>query len=214
MAFVTDALLVALVALNLSLLGSARLRTCIRIVAVQGVVLGVLPLLSPGEAPLVRLVLQAAASILLKAVIFPWLLQRAVRSVAITSEVEPYVGFPLSLLAGVALLALSVVGASRLPALPASVPRLTMPAALFTVFVGLFVIVARRKAVTQVLGFLAMENGIYVCGMAVAESEPFLVEMGILLDVFVGVFVMGIIIYHISREFDHVDSDRLSALKD
>jgi hydrogenase-4 component E len=213
MTFVADAFLVTLVALNLALLGSARLRTCIRIVAVQGVVLGVLPLLTPGEGPLARLVLLAAASILLKAVVFPWLLQRAVRSVAITSEVEPYVGFPLSLLAGVALLGLSVAGASRLPALPASAPHLTMPAALFSVLVGLFVIVARKKAVTQVLGYLAMENGIYACGLAVAGRAPFLVEMGILLDVFVGVFVMGITIYHISREFDHVDADRLSALK-
>ncbi|HSV94053.1 MAG TPA: NADH-quinone oxidoreductase subunit K, partial [Desulfobacterales bacterium] len=86
--------------------------------------------------------------------------------------------------------------------------------ALFTTAVGLMVIVSRRKAVTQVLGYLAMENGIYAFGMAFAIQEPLLVEMGVLLDVFAGVLVMGIAIYNISREFDHIDTDRLTALKD
>ena len=209
-----DALLVLLVVVNLWLLGSARLRSCIRAVAVQGVVLGILPLFAPGDAPMWRLAAQAGVSVLLKAVVFPWLLQRAVRKVSITGEVEPYVGYPLSLLAGLGLLGVSVVGAARLPALGAQASVLTVPAALFTLLVGLFVIVSRKKAVTQVLGYLAMENGIYAFGMALAEKEPLIVEMGILLDVFVGAFVMGIVIYHISREFDHVDTDRLTALKD
>ena len=214
MAIWIDALLVLLLVLNLSILGSARLRTCIRVVAVQGIVLGVLPLLVRSSAPDWRALVLAGVSILLKAAVFPWLLGRAVRTLSITSEVEPYVGFPLSLLAGLALLGLSVAGAGRLPALGPQASALTVPAALFTLLVGLFVIVTRKKAVTQVLGYLAMENGIYAFGMALAVEEPFLVEMGILLDVFVGVFVMGIVIYHISREFDHVDTDRLTALKD
>ena len=82
------------------------------------------------------------------------------------------------------------------------------------VMVGLFVIVSRTKALTQALGYLAMENGIYAFGMALALKEPVTVEMGILLDVFVAVFVMGIIIYHINREFDEISTDRLSVLKD
>ena len=80
--------------------------------------------------------------------------------------------------------------------------------------VGLLLIVSRSKAVMQALGYLAMENGIYAFGLAFAVEEPLLVEMGVLLDVFVAVFVMGIAIHHISREFDHIDTDRLSALKD
>ena len=86
--------------------------------------------------------------------------------------------------------------------------------ALFTIATGLAIIVSRRKAVTQVVGYLAMENGIYVFGAAFAIREPLLVEMGVLLDVFVAVFVMGIMIHHIGREFDHIDTDRLSVLKD
>ena len=89
-----------------------------------------------------------------------------------------------------------------------------VPAALYTIMIGLFMIVARRKAITQVLGYLAMENGIYVLGPALAVHNPLLVEAGILLDVFVGIYVMGVIMLHIRREFDHIDVDRLSQLKD
>ena len=89
-----------------------------------------------------------------------------------------------------------------------------LPGALFTILTGLLIIVSRRKALTQVVGYLAMENGVYAFGAALAVEEPLLVEMGVLLDVFVAVFVMGITIYQINREFDHIDTDRLSELKD
>ncbi len=120
-----------------------------------------------------------------------------------------------SLLVGLAAARRSAWLGGRLPLPPrAGRPPLLVPVALFTMLIGLFLIVSRRKAVMQVLGYLAMENGIYAFGMALAVEEPLLVEMGVLLDVFVAVFVMGIAIYHISREFDHIDTDRLSALKD
>jgi len=103
---------------------------------------------------------------------------------------------------------------SHLPMPAVGAAQFLIPVALFTMMVGLFLIASRVKAVTQVLGYLATENGIYAFGLAFAVEEPLLVEMGILLDVFVAVFVMGITIHHISREFDHIDTDRLSALKD
>ena len=79
---------------------------------------------------------------------------------------------------------------------------------------GLLVLVTRRIALGQVLGYIALENGIALFGLAVAEQQPLLVELGILLDVFVGVFVMGIAIAHINREFDHIEVDQLAALRD
>ena len=88
------------------------------------------------------------------------------------------------------------------------------PVSFFSVFAGLFLIVSRKRAVSQVLGFLVMENGIYTFGVGVVTGTPLLVEAGVLLDVFVAVFVMGIIIFHINREFDHIEGDRLSTLKD
>jgi len=80
--------------------------------------------------------------------------------------------------------------------------------------IGFFLIMSRRIAISQVLGYLVLENGVFVFGMALVPEQPYLVELGILLDIFVGVFVMGIIIFHINREFDHIDVHRLADLKD
>jgi hydrogenase-4 component E len=79
--------------------------------------------------------------------------------------------------------------------------------------VGLFLIISRKKAVSQVLGYLVMENGIYILGVSLVMEVPMLVELGVLLDAFVAVFVMCIATYHISREFDHIDVDQLDTLK-
>ncbi len=209
-----EGFLVILVLTNLWLLGSSRLLSCIAVVSVQGVLLGLLPLVIRIDAPLWRLLLQAGVSLGLKGIIFPLLMLRAVRSVDARREVEPLVGYSTSLLIGVALLAVSLYTGLRLPIPGGTTPRLLVPAALFTALTGLFVIVGRRSAIVQALAYLAMENGIAAFGMALAEQEPLLVEMGTLLDAFVAVFVMGITIFHINREFDHIDSERLSSLKD
>ena len=208
-----DGFLVLLMLTNLWLLGSSRLLSCIAAVSVQGVLLGALALLVRIDAPLWRLLLQAGISFGLKGMIFPLLLLRAVRSVDARREMEPFVGYSASLLIGVALLAGSLFVGSRLN-LPGAAPLLLVPAALFTALTGLFVIVSRKSAVVQVLAYLAMENGIAAFGLALAEQEPLLVEMGTFLDAFVAVFVMGITIFHINREFDHIDSHRLTDLKD
>jgi hydrogenase-4 component E len=80
--------------------------------------------------------------------------------------------------------------------------------------IGLFVIVARRKAITQVIGFLVFENGIAVFANGLMVHHGAIVELGILLDVFVLVFIMGIAVFKISREFQHIDADRLNSLRD
>lgn len=209
-----DSGIVLLVIMNLMLLGSSRLIACIRIVAVQGIVLGTLPLIIQTDDVSLRLLILAAVSMTLKGGIFPWLLTRAVRGADARREVEPFVGFTLSLLLGVGMLGASLMLAGKLPVSGPVGETLLAPLALMTLMVGLFMIVSRKAAVNQVLGYLAMENGIYAFGMAVAQDEPLLVELGILLDAFMAVFVMGITIYQINREFDHIDTDRLTVLKD
>ena len=209
-----DTVLVLLVLTNLHLLGSSRISACIRSVAVQAVLLGLISLLAQQGGVGLRLLLLAAVSMVIKAGILPWLLRRAVREVGVRTEVEPIVGFTTSLLLGLGLLGAALHVAGQLPLPGSDGSNFLVAVALFTIMVGMLLIVSRRKAVMQTLGYLAMENGIYAFGLAFAVEEPLLVEMGVLLDVFVAVFVMGIAIHHISREFDHIDTDRLSALKD
>ena len=89
-----------------------------------------------------------------------------------------------------------------------------MPASLATVLTGFLVLTTRRKAITQVVGYLVLENGIFIFGLLLVEAMPFLVEIGVLLDLFVGVFVMGIIIDHINREFSSLDTEHLTSLRE
>ena len=208
-----EALLVFLVLTNLLLLGSSRLSACIRIVAVQGVALGILPLLTHAHLSL-RVIGLAGVSMALKAVVFPRLLNRALRDANVRREIEPFVGYTVSTLLGGLALGISFWLSWRLPLPHAEISSLIVPVAFFSMLTGLFLIVSRRKALTQVLGYLVFENGIFVFGVGLTREAPLVVELGVLLDVFVAVFVMGIALFHISREFDHIDADRLSSLKD
>jgi hydrogenase-4 component E len=214
MAIWIDTVLVSLALTSVLLLGSSRLTRCIRIVAFQGVLLGALTVTAHAGNISLRVAFLAVAITSLKGLVFPWLLSRVLRSADVRREVEPLVSYITSLLAGTAALAFSFWLSARLP-LPLP-PRssLVVPVALFTTLSGLFLIVSRRTALIQVLAYLVLENGIYTFGVGVVEGTPMVVELGILLDVFVAVFVMGIAIFHISREFDHIDAEQLSALRD
>jgi hydrogenase-4 component E len=209
-----DITLMLLVLTSLWLLGSSRLRACIQALAFQGAFLGLIPLLMKWPTISLRITVVAVVSTLIKAVLLPALLRRAVREANIRTEVEPLVGFTTSLLLGIALWGLAVHLAGRLPLGAENVSPLLMPVAIFTVLCGLLLIVSRNTAVMQVIGYMGMENGIYVFGWAFAIQEPLLVEMGVLLDVFAAVFVMGITMHHLSREFDTIETDELSSLKD
>lgn len=211
----TDAFLVLLVLTNLVLLGSSRIGVYIRVAALQGVLLGFLPILTHGDEPSRMFILGALGlvTIAMKGVIFPWLLFRTLDRAHVPGEVEPFVGYTTSTIAGIAALAIALQLGAHLPLPSAPYSQLAVAVGLFTFLVGLFLIVSRRKALTQVLGYLVLENGIYAFGIAAVAEVSILVELGVLLDAFVAVFVMQIAIYRISEEFPSTDVDRLTSLK-
>jgi hydrogenase-4 component E len=210
---IIETLMIFLVLTNLTLLGSSRLGMCIQVVAAQGITLGLSSLFIHGILFDFRFIFFCLVIMTLKGFMFPWLLSRALREVNARREIEPYVGFGASILLGPIFLAICIWLSSRLT-LPAELEApLVVPVAFFTILTGLFVIVSRKKAITQVLGYIVTENGIYTFGIALAVKQPLLVEFGILLDVFVAVFVMGIMIFNINREFEHIDTDQLSHLR-
>lgn len=209
-----DFILILVLLTHLRLLASSRLGACIRITALQGILLSLLPLLTTEHAWSVRVLGLALGSALLKGVLFPKLLFRTLREAEVSREVEPYVGYGTSLMFGVLAVAASFWIARHLP-LPAPLAsQFLAPVAMSGMWCGLFLIIARKRAVNQVLGFIVLENGIFTFGAGVMGELSLLIEMGVLLDVFVAVFLMGIMVFHISREFDHMDTDRLSNLKD
>lgn len=210
----TQLLLVVMVLTGLAALGSTRVSTMVRIVGVQGVLLGILLLVTNSEDISLRLAALAGASILVKGIFMPALLFRSIRITNAEQRVEPFVGFTMSLIAGFFMLGLGFWIADRLPLPADQSSRLIVPVSLTLVFFGLFLLTSRKKAVSQVIGYLIMENGTFIFSLSLATELPAIVEMGVLLDVFAAVFIMGITIFHISREFDHIDTSRMVELQD
>ena len=198
--------------LNLIALGSSRLPSLIRAMSLQGVLLGLMPLVMEREALDWRVVLVVLATIAGKGVVIPGLLHRAMRAANIEREIEPFIGFVPSLLLGAGGTIAAVALAQGLPLLPEHAGSLLVPGAMASVLTGFILLIGRAKAISQVCGYLILENGIYLFGLLLIHSTPLLVESGILLDVTVGVFVIGIIVDRIQRAFDSLDTRKLTTL--
>jgi hydrogenase-4 component E len=211
-----DPLLIVVLALNFVALGVSRIRGVINAVALQGVIIGTLPVFIPREAGHdigARGLLLIVGTLVLKGVIIPRFLIHAMREAKIQHEVRPILSSMSSLLLGAAGTGLAMVFAYSLP-LADQHTDLRVPASLATVWTGFLMLTTRRKAIMQVLGYLLLENGIFLFGLLLLEAIPFLVEIGVLLDLFTGVFVMGIIIHHISLEFASISTEHLTELKE
>lgn len=209
---VADQFLVLVLLINFISLGTSRLIFSIRAVAVQGVILGILPgLIHPFSWHLVGITVSIITA---KGFVIPLLLNRAVRSAEIKREVEPFLGYVPTLLLGALFTALSFGFAGKLPLLPEHQNYIFVPASIATLMTGFLILTTRRKAISQVIGYLVLENGIFIFGLLLADAMPLMVEAGALLDLLVGTFVMGIVINQISREFSSLDTSRLTSLKE
>jgi hydrogenase-4 component E len=208
-----DPVLVLVLLTNFFLLGTSRLRAVINGTALQGMLLGTLTLLVHHQLTL-RPVLVAVTATAIKAIAIPWMLARAMRETSIRREVEPFIGYILSLVLGAIGTGLAMLFAGTLPLAPEHVGSLLIPTSLATVIAGFILLTTRRKAITQVAGYLVLENGIFIMGLSLIEAIPFFVEVGVLLDLLVAIFVMGIIMFQINREFASLDTTRLSSLKE
>lgn len=197
--------------LNLIALASSRLPALITAIAVQGMALGAMPLLLEHHFDwMVSLV--AVCTIAGKGFVIPYLLRRAMRAANIERDMDPTIGYVPSLLLGAGG-TIAVVAMSRaLPLLPEHAGSLMVPGALASVLTGFVLLIGRTKAISQVCGYLILENGIYLFGLLLIHVTPLFVEAGILLDLTVGVFVIGIIVDRIQRAFDTLDTRKLTTL--
>jgi hydrogenase-4 component E len=214
MEHVTQLLLILVILANLFVLGSHPLGACIRAVALQGIALGLLPLFLHAEERSVHLVFLSIGMIGLKGFLLPGLLFRAIRDAALRKEQEPLIGFNTALVLGAGLIGLGFAIAAKLPLPPGTAASIVVPVALATVMMGLLVIVTRGKILSQALGYIMLENGIFTFGLILVKGLPGLIETGVLLDIFAGVFIMGTVIEHINREFGSISAYKLSNLKE
>lgn len=198
----------------LFLLGSSRLMVSINMVAFQGLLLGILPIVAAEGKYTTAVMVLALVSIVMKALVLPIMLRRALVQSGAKREIEPYISFGASIFSGLALLFVAAWIVAKLHAMENISSTASLTVGFYLLFTGLFVIITRKKALTQVLGFLVLENGVYTSGLSLGSEFSFIVELGILLDVFVGIFLMGIMLFHIDKEFDHIDADRFDELSD
>ncbi len=208
-----NALLVLVLALNLFALGTSRIITIIKVVSLQGFLLGLMPLFIE-EHFLWTSALSSVVTILLKGLIIPFMLLRAMRDVRIKREIEPLIRIVPSMLLGALATGFALLLSRSLPLADVHSSHLLVPASLATIFAGFILLTTRAKAITQVMGYLVLENGIYIFGMLLLGTMPLVVELGVLLDLFVGVFVVSIIINHINRAYSSLDTRRLVTLKE
>jgi hydrogenase-4 component E len=217
MTIFTQSILVVILLSVLLSLGSTRLIALVKIMALQGIMVSLIPLfLKSGGRLDSGAVVFFQLMFLVKGLLIPGLLYLAVKRVAIKREIEPFIGYHASILAGLAMILGSVfiTGHLRISLPPGQ--DMVLIAAITTMASGLFLMMARKKAITQVIGYLMLENGIYLIGTALTQHSHtiYIVEFGVLLDLLAGVMIMGIILHNINSAFDDVDTTLLGSLKD
>ena len=199
---------------NLCLPAAERQRLCIRLLAVQGVILGLMPLAVYTGALDWHILGVTAVFTFVKGILLPLLLVRTYRKLPPQPPAKPYIGNTLCVLAGLCGFIFSLWLNENLEVIANPFFALVFPVAASTVFTGLLLIVTRKKALTQMFGYLVAENGIYLLGVPMAQSNAVWLEMSILLDILAGVFVMGIAVHHIHQAFGSTDVDRFAGLRD
>ena len=168
------------------------------------------------HAPQIYIV--AALTLVFKAIFLPLVLERLVQRIEIRQEIEPFVNVPISVIVSglLTLLAYVVAESFHRPEEttgPASLGHNTLAVAIALFLIGFFMMVNRRKALTQVLGLLCLENGLFLAAISLTYGMPLLIELGITFDLLVAVMVLGILVYRIRETFDSMDVSKLSRLR-
>jgi hydrogenase-4 component E len=193
--------------------GSSRLPSLIRVLAFQGVVVSIVPLVIGHELTAGSIVF-TLVTLVIRGIVIPLFIWLAIKKVAIRREVEPIVGYHASLLAGLALIVAATFVSPKFNLPQAGGNALLLPTAVTLLVAGMFLLMARRNAIAMVLGYIMMENGIYLVGTGFSIRAHHIVEFGILLDVLAGVMIMAIILQNINQAFDDVDTALLRTLKE
>lgn len=203
-----------LLMISFAMLAQRRTRRLIVLLAWQGVVLTASTLLVATTAHLSHLYYSAALTFVEKVVLMPWILMRLMRRLGIEGDSDPLVNIPALMLVGLGLVIFAFGLAQPISSLATTVTRQTLGIAMAVILLAFLMMIARHKAVTQVIGFLAMENGLFFAATSTTYGMPMVVELGIALDLLVGVFIFGIFFFQIREQFDSLDLHQLEALKE
>lgn len=203
-----------LLLISFAMLSQRRTRRLITLFASQGAILFVSTCIVAYSAGLRELYYSAALTLLLKVIGLPWIFNRLIRRLGIQWDSEPLVNIPITMLVGLALVIFAFGLAQPISMMATTITRNTLGIALAVILLAFLMMISRRRAVTQVIGFLAMENGLFFAATSATYGMPMVIELGIALDLLVGVFILGIFFFQIREQFESLDLSNLEALRE
>ncbi|MBI5102506.1 MAG: formate hydrogenlyase [Nitrospirae bacterium] len=207
--------LAALVLLTaFAMLVQKRIYSLIHLFAWQGLLLSANTAVVGYVAAKHHLYISSLLTLSLKVVLLPYILHVLIHRLKIRKEIETIVNVPMTMLIGLALVIFSYHLTAPVRELSSLVTRSTLAVALATVLIGLLMMITRKHAVTQIIGFLAMENGLFFAATSATYGMPLVVELGVALDILIAAFIFGIFFFHINTAFDSLDVEKMAKLKE
>ncbi|MGD9583758.1 MAG: formate hydrogenlyase [Lysobacterales bacterium] len=203
-----------LLLLAFAMIAQRRILSLIHLFTLQGATLVAATVLVGYVTQQPHLYVSAGLTFALKVVLIPWLLHRVIDRLNVRWDVETLINIPTTLLVGLGLVMLAFYLARPIAELSETIVHGTLGIALASVLLALLMMITRSKAVPQVIGFLALENGLFFAATAATYGMPMVVELGIALDVLVGILILGVFMFQIREQFDSLDIRHLEALKD
>jgi hydrogenase-4 component E len=197
-----------------AMLSQRRILSLINLFAWQGFVLSLSTFVVAYSTAQHHLYYSAGLTLLLKVLLLPWLLHRLIRRLNVRWDVETLLNIPTTMLVGIALVIFSFNLAAPITQLAQGITRGLIGIALASVLLSLLMMLTRRKAVSQVVAFLSLENGLFFAATSATQGMPLVVELGIALDVLVATFIFGIFFFQLRETFDSLDISHMEKLKD
>ena len=211
---IVNLLAALLLLIAFAMLSQRRVFTLIWLFAWQGAALAASTAIVAWSTGQTHLYFSAALTIVLKVVLIPWVLHRLIDQLNVRWDLETLLNIPTTMLIGIALVIFAFSLAAPISEMASTMTRSTLGIALASVLLSFLMMIVRRKAVPQVIGFLAMENGLLFAATSATYGMPLVVELGIALDVLVGTFIFGIFFFHIREQFDSLDIRHMEKLKE
>lgn len=203
-----------LLLLAFAMLAQRRVLSLINLFAMQGFSLAVSTAVVAYGTAQPHLYWSAGLTLILKVLLLPWLLHRLIRQLDVRWDVEGLVNIPTTMLIGIVLVVFAFNLAVPISQLSSTVTRATLGIAMACVMLSFLMMITRRKAIPQVIGFLSMENGLFFAATSATYGMPMVVELGIALDVLVGMLILGVFFFQIREQFDSLDLKHLEKLKE
>jgi len=211
---ILNALAALFLLLSFAMLSQRRIVTLVNLLAVQGALLGAATVVLAWRTGEQELYVSALLTFCLKAVFLPWLLHRLIRRLGVYWDSEPLLNIAGTMLIGLLIVIFAFGLAQPIAALASTATRNGIGIAVAAVLLAFLTMITRRKAMSQVVGFLSMENGLFFGAMSATYGMPMIVELGVALDVLVAMLVLGVFFFQIREQFDSLDLHHLESLRE